>query len=149
VTVTLTDEERALLEGARRATLATIDAVGRPRLVPICFVVVDDVVWSPLDDKPKAVADPRGLARVRDIEARPDVALLVDRWSEDWSELAWLRLGGHASLVEAGDVPADVIAALRAKHPQYRDHDLEHRPALRLEIATTAGWSAKGRRAEP
>jgi hypothetical protein len=71
------------------------------------------------------------------------VSLLVDRWSEDWSELAWLRIGGRATLVEADAVPPGVIAALRAKHPQYRDHDLEHRPALRIEVATTAGWSAR------
>jgi PPOX class probable F420-dependent enzyme len=139
----MTPAERTLLDAARTATLATMGVDRRPRLVPICFVVVDDVVWSPLDEKPKAVRDVRHLARVRDIMARPDVSLLVDRWSEDWSELAWLRIGGRATLVEPDAVPPGVIAALRAKHPQYRDHDLEHRPALRIEVATTAGWSAR------
>ena len=138
--MTLTDAERRLLDEARRATLATISPAGLPRLVPICFVVVDDAIWSPLDDKPKAVTDVRELARARDIVERPDVTLLVDRWSEDWSELAWLRLTARATLVDAGDVPAGVIAALRAKHPQYRDHDLEHRPAIRFEIAATSSW---------
>jgi PPOX class probable F420-dependent enzyme len=140
--VTFTADQRVLLAEARRATLATIGDDGRPRLVPICFVVVDDVVWSPLDEKPKAVRDVRDLARVRDIMARPDVSLLVDRWSEDWSELAWMRIGGRARLVEPEAVPPAVIAALRAKHPQYRDHDLEHRPALRIEVANMVGWSA-------
>ena len=138
--MTLTDGERRLLAEARRATLATISPAGLPRLVPICFVVVDDVIWSPLDDKPKAVSDVRSLARVRDVLARPDVALLVDRWSEDWAALAWLRLACRAALVEPGDVPEGVIEALRAKHAQYRDHDLEHRPALRLEVVTTSSW---------
>ena len=142
--MTLTDEDRRLLAEARRATLATISPAGLPRLVPICFVVVDDVIWSPLDDKPKAVKDVRRLARVRDILERPDVTLLVDRWSEDWTELAWLRLSARGFLVEAGHVPADVISALRAKHPQYGDHDLEHRPAIRFEVVTAAGWSARG-----
>ncbi|HEY4632387.1 MAG TPA: pyridoxamine 5'-phosphate oxidase family protein [Candidatus Limnocylindrales bacterium] len=141
--MTFTADQRVLLAEARRATLATIGDDGRPRLMPICFVVVDDVVWSPLDEKPKAVRDVRGLARVRDIMARPDVSLLVDRWSEDWSELAWLRIGGRATVVEPDDVPPAVITALRAKHPQYRDHDLEHRPALRIEVANTAGWPAR------
>ena len=140
--MTLTDEERRLLTEARSASLATISPAGLPRLVPICFVVIDDAIWSPLDDKPKAVTDVRRLARVRDILDRPDVTLLVDRWSEDWSELAWLRLGARGSLVEAGDVPAVVIAALRTKHPQYIDHDLEHRPAIRFEIAATSSWFA-------
>jgi PPOX class probable F420-dependent enzyme len=140
--VTLSPAARSLLEETRRATLATIADDGHPRLVPICYVVIDDVLWSPLDEKPKATDDPRALARVRDILARPEVAVLVDRWSEDWTELAWLRIRGRAALVEGGDVPPAVIAALRAKHPQYRDHDLEARPALRIEVVAATDWSA-------
>jgi PPOX class probable F420-dependent enzyme len=138
----LAPADRAFLDSARTATLATIAGDGRPRLVPICFVVADDVVWTPLDEKPKAVADVRSLARVRDIVVRPAVSLLVDRWSEDWSELAWLRLGGSATMVEPGLVPAEVLDALRAKYPQYRDHDLKHRPALRIELERRTSWGA-------
>ena len=141
----LTAADRALLEEARTATLATIDPHGRPRLVPVCFVVdVDGAIWSPLDDKPKAIDDVRALARVRDVLARPEVALLVQRWSEDWTELAWLRIAGMATVVEAGHVPPAVTKALRAKHPQYRDHDLEHRPALHIGIVRVTRWSAAG-----
>jgi PPOX class probable F420-dependent enzyme len=141
--VTLTPAEHRLLTEARRATLATTAPNGHPRLVPICFVVGDDdALWTPLDDKPKTVTDVRDLARVRDIVARPEVAVLVDRWAEDWSELAWLRISGRASLVEPTAIPAEVRTRLRAKYPQYRDHDLGVRPALRIEIVTTAGWSA-------
>jgi PPOX class probable F420-dependent enzyme len=140
--VTLSPAARSLLEEARRATLATIADDGHPRLVPICYVVVDHVLWSPLDEKPKATDDPRALARVRDILARPEVAILVDRWSEDWTELARLRISGRATLVEGGDVPPAVIAALRAKHPQYRDHDPGNRPALRIEVVAATDWSA-------
>ena len=138
----LTPADRELLGSARTATLATIDAEGRPRLVPICYVVIDDVVWSPLDEKPKAVDDVRALARVRDIAARPDIALLVDRWSEDWTELAWLRIRGRAELVESVDVPPGIVGALRSKYPQYQDHDLEHRPMLRITIERARSWIA-------
>ena len=137
----LTPAERELLVATRRATLATIAPVGAPRLVPVCFVVIGDVVWSPLDEKPKAVDDVRSLARVRDIRERPTVALLVDRWSEDWSQLAWLRIAGRAALVDSE--PA-AVAALRAKYPQYADHDLESRPMIRIEIAGVRSWSAAG-----
>ena len=126
----LTAAERAFLDAARTATLATIDSSGRPRLVPICFVLaahdgVEPVLFTPLDEKPKRTDDPRELARVRDILARPDVAVLVDRWSEDWTELAWLRAVGRARLLEAGAgagaVERDLaIDALRGKYPQYR-----------------------------
>ena len=65
--------ERAFLAESRRANLATIDATGRPRLVPICFVLDprEPILYSPLDDKPKRTDDPLALARVRDIAARP------------------------------------------------------------------------------
>ena len=140
----LSGAERQFVAEARTGTLASIDPRGRPRLVPICFVVVDEdeatVVYTPLDDKPKRSSDPLRLARVRDIAARPAVELLVDRWSEDWSRLGWLRLSGEATLVDAGDVHPEVIAGLRAKYPQYNGHRLEARPALRLEVQRTTTW---------
>jgi PPOX class probable F420-dependent enzyme len=140
----LTAADRALLREQRTATLATLTSDGWPRLVPICFVVDDatDVLWSPLDEKPKTVADVRSLARVRDILARPAVALLVQRWSEDWSELAWLRLAATASLVAAP--PSGIVAALRERYPPYVDHDLEHRPALRMAVERVTRWTATG-----
>jgi PPOX class probable F420-dependent enzyme len=138
----LTPADRAFFDPARTATLATIGPDGRPRLVPICFVYLHGVVWSPLDEKPKAVDDVRALARVRDIAVRPQVTLLVDRWSEDWSELAWLRLVGTARLFEPELVPGAVLEALRSKYPQYRDHRLEARPMIAITIARATGWRA-------
>jgi PPOX class probable F420-dependent enzyme len=137
--VTLTPDERDLLADARRATLATIAADGRPRLVPICFVVSEDVIWSPIDEKPKSVDDPRRLARIRDISSDPRVTLMVDRWSEDWAALAWLRIEGRAGLVESRE---DVVQALRVKYPQYATQDLEHRPMLRIAIERASSWFA-------
>jgi PPOX class probable F420-dependent enzyme len=136
----LTDADRAFLADARRATLATIASDGRPRLVPICFIVADDVVWTPLDEKPKVLADVRDLARVRDIARDARVTMLVDRWSEDWAELGWLRVEGHAELVETAD--PGIVAALRARYPQYASHDLERRPLIRITIDRLVGWSA-------
>lgn len=143
----LTEAQSALLHAARRAVLATIRPDGTPRLVPIGFVTRtgDDgtlEVWSSLDEKPKAGGDPRGLARVRDILARPRVEVLVDRWSESWTELAWLRLGGSARLVEPADVPEGVASALRERYPQYATHDLDGRPMLAITVDHVSGWSS-------
>ncbi len=148
----LSPDDRVLLDAARTATLATIDPAGRSRLVPICFVVADEVVdglvlWSPIDEKPKRTGDPTDMARVRDVLARPHVTLLVDRWSEDWTELRWLRLAGRAVLVGPDPLDAtlrEVIATLRAKYPPYRDHALERRPMLRIAIDVVVGWAAAG-----
>jgi len=144
-----------LLASARTATLATISPSGLPRLVPVCFAAVPDQaaehgmrIYSPLDQKPKRVSDPRSLARVRDITADPRVTLLVDRWSEDWTDLAWLRLDGTASLVEPAAAPADApehaaaVTALRERYLQYREHDLESRPLIRITLSRVTGWNA-------
>ncbi len=143
---TLSPADRAFLAEARRAVLATIGPDGRPRLVPICFVIdpARPIVHTPLDDKPKRVDDVRELARVRDILERPTVTLLVDRWDEDWSRLAWLRIGGTASLLEPGagheGEHAGAIEALRARYPQYVDHRLEANPLIRIEIEAVTRW---------
>jgi PPOX class probable F420-dependent enzyme len=142
----LDDDALAFLGAARTATLATIAADGSPRLVPICYVVLGMmtvVVYTPLDDKPKRVADVRDLARVRDILVRPDVGLLVHRWSEDWSKLGWLRLRGTAALLEPAtnrDEHAAAVAALRSKYPQYATHGLETRPLIRIAVTGASSW---------
>ena len=66
-------ERRRFLDAARRAVLATTDPEGRPRLVPICYAIEPhdafrtmDVIWTPLDDKPKATNEVLALARVRE-----------------------------------------------------------------------------------
>jgi PPOX class probable F420-dependent enzyme len=147
----LDDRQRAFLDDSRRATLATTAADGRARLVPICFVVLADasgfVVYSPIDEKPKTTADPRSLARVRDVLARPHATILVDRWSEDWSALAWLRLEVTASVLEPGstmasDERAAAIGALREKYRQYADQRLEEALLLRLTVTRAVGWEA-------
>ncbi len=142
--------ERAFLADARQAVLATIAPDGRPRLVPICHVVepVRPVLWTPLDEKPKAVSEVAGLARVRDILRDGRVTVLVDRWDEDWDRLAWLRCEGVASVIEPGSEVPDrtaAIAALRAKYPQYGTHDLEARPIIRVAIERVVSWGAIGR----
>jgi len=151
----LTEVERAFFSAAPRGVLATIDPDGLPRLVPICFVLGRDDpdgrsrLYTPLDEKPKRQADPRRLARVRDLLERPSVSVLVDRWDDDWTRLAWLRCHGTADLLEpdAADVDdraqrAGAVAALREKHPQYAGHDLESRPMVRILIIRVSSWGA-------
>ena len=140
----LSPEQRAFVATARTAILATVAPDGAPRLVPICFIVEGDRIVSPLDEKPKRTADPRDLARVRDILERPQVSLLVHRWDEDWSRLAWIRLQGTASLIEPGRSPLGVVEDLRAKYPQYEDHAIDRRPMLEVVIDRVSSWGNVG-----
>lgn len=83
---------------------------------------------------------------MRDIVERPGVTLLVDRWSEDWTRLAWLRLEGEASVIEAsadwaeGGRHADAVRLLRQRYPQYHEHRLEERPVIRIVCHRSVGW---------
>ena len=146
----LTAAQLELVRSARRAVLATIAPDGSPRLVPITFaidVATDSLLlYSALDEKPKSVTDPRHLARARDIADRPRVTVLIDRWSEDWPDLAWVRLQGTARLVgpdqQDGTEHAHAIGLLRAKYPQYSGHALERRPVIRVEVERATAWSA-------
>ncbi|HET9521178.1 MAG TPA: TIGR03668 family PPOX class F420-dependent oxidoreductase [Candidatus Limnocylindrales bacterium] len=150
----ISSDERHFLARARTAVLATIAPDGAPRLVPICFTVASPdvdgrlVIHTPLDEKPKRVADPRDLERVRDIATIPTVGLLVDRWSEDWSQLGWLRLAGRAELIEpdgpAAAEHASAVEALRAKYPQYATHRLGERPMIRIVVEHARSWGNLG-----
>jgi PPOX class probable F420-dependent enzyme len=147
----LRSDELAVIEACRTATLATWQGESAPRLVPVCFVVAttdggaDVRLWTPLDEKPKRSEDVRDLARVRDILAQPSVRLLFERWSEDWSQLAWVRVGGRARLIEPAAeavAHASAVQALRAKYPQYRHHRLEASPLIEVRVTSAGSWQA-------
>ncbi|HEX2227101.1 MAG TPA: pyridoxamine 5'-phosphate oxidase family protein, partial [Candidatus Binatia bacterium] len=70
-----------LIRSARIAHLATADASGRPHVIPICFVFDGKDFYSPIDEKPKRTA-PSKLKRLRNIRENPQVALVIDRYSE-------------------------------------------------------------------
>jgi len=141
-----TGEELAFVSARRVGRLATADAAGEPAVVPICYAVIDvdgsPLVVSALDEKPKRVAD-ADLARVRHIRARPEVALTVDDYTEDWSRLAFVHLRGRARVVApeaAAHAPA--VAALQAKYPQYAAMAIETRPIVAIGDLTATGWRA-------
>lgn len=151
----LTPAEWSFLATARRATLATTAPDGRPRLVPICFVLTEQrdgvgrpVVYTPLDKKPKQTADPMELARVQDLLVLPEATLLVDRWHEDWSRLGWVRAYGTAELLEPQPREREehhaAVTALKRKYPQYADHDLDRRPIIRISLTRAVSWGAIG-----
>ncbi len=146
----LTPTERRFLASARRAVLATTAPDDRPRLVPVCFVLGQDDslgrprLYTPLDQKPKKVDDPHRLARVQDLLVLPQVTLLVDRWDEDWSRLAWLRIHGTGELLEPEPHERQehvaAVAALREKYPPYQEMNLESSPIIRITITRGLSW---------
>jgi len=131
----------ALLRESRVARLGTADAAGQPLVVPVCYVFDGRACFSALDAKPKRVAA-GALRRVRNIAANPRVSLVVDRWDEDWSKLAWVIVEGRGDLLTAGAERAAAVDLLREKYAQYRalGLDREAAPVIRITPARALAW---------
>lgn len=138
------DEETSRFITERRiARLATADASGQPAVVPVCYVFDSENIYSALDEKPKQV-EHRNLQRVRNIEANPKVSLVVDDYSEDWSELVFVVITGLASIIEPdGDEHWRAVALLREKYPQYRSMQIERTPMIKITPLRVKRWAGR------
>lgn len=134
-------DTRAALERmatARVARLATVDTAGAPHLVPLVFAVTGDKVYSAVDHKPKR--SPK-LKRLHNIAANPRVALLVDEYDDDWSQLWWVRVDGTAETIKTGPEWEAAVELLAAKYPQYRGQPPTG-DVIAIRIDRVSGWKA-------
>jgi PPOX class probable F420-dependent enzyme len=133
------DSVRRLLATARVARLATVRPGGGPHLVPICFALDGDTLYSAVDHKPKRTTE---LQRLANIATDPRVCVLADHYGEDWSQLWWARADGIARIVPVDD-PEHARAAelLLERYPQYRDAPALG-TAIAVEIKRWTGWRA-------
>lgn len=133
-------EARERFTAAPVARLATAGADARPHLVPVVFAVEGDTIYSAVDAKPKRTTSLRRLANVRE---NPAVALLVDHYDDDWTQLWWVRADGRGRVLdpEAGPDAAEArraVALLRARYPQQRAAGA----VLAVDVERWSGWSA-------
>jgi len=128
---------KARIEEASVARLATVDASGKPHVVPICFAVDGDTLYFAVDAKPKRTTD---LKRLRNIAANPAVSVLVDHYEDDWSRLWWVRVDGAARVVADSDEAARATSLLVSRYAQYRDARPAG-PVVAISIARMSGWS--------
>ena len=139
---TLASDETAFLVRQRVARLSTADASGEPHAVPVCFAYAPGAVYIALDEKPKDVP-PTRLKRVRNILENPRVALVADRYSEDWSLLAFVMVRGTAELIELGtEEHAAAVRLLRGKYQQYEGMKIEENPVIVVRPEKVASWGA-------
>jgi PPOX class probable F420-dependent enzyme len=124
------------------ARLATVGSGGRPHLVPVTFALLDDTTLvTAVDHKPKRTT---ALLRLANIAANPQVAVLVDHYSDDWEQLWWARADGVARVVQPGAEPTlreNALRALSARYQQYVDHPPEG-VLIVIEVERFSGWSA-------
>jgi PPOX class probable F420-dependent enzyme len=139
----LTEEQRRFLDEQRVARLATADAAGRPHVIPICFALSEDCVYFTIDKKPKR-ASRAPLKRIANMVENPHVALVVDRYDEDWSKLGWVMLRGRAEVLESGREHDRAQKVLKRRYPQLGPMEIEGLPVIAIRIERASGWGALG-----
>jgi PPOX class probable F420-dependent enzyme len=118
--------------------LATAGADGRPHVVPIVFAVEGDTIYSAVDAKPKRTTELRRLANV---EANPQVSVLVDYYEDEWQKLWWVRADGRAEILGASEA-SKAIDLLAERYDQYVAEQPPG-PVLAIEVERWSGWSAE------
>ncbi len=139
---TFTAAEVAFIEKQRVARLATADGDGNPHVIPVCYAWDGARFYIALDEKPKRVVDTQ-LRRVRNITARPQVALVIDRYDDDWSRLGYVLVQGSAELLPPDHALHDhAVALLRARYSQYQAMALELHPVIMITPERITSWGA-------
>jgi PPOX class probable F420-dependent enzyme len=133
----------ALLERSPLAHLSYLDDRDRPRVLPVTYAVARGGLWTAIDKKPKEKPLDR-IARVRYLRRRPQAALCVDHYEDDWSRLAWVQVVGSVSVLdreEGGEEAAAALEALRAKYANYVD-DPPEGPVIGVRPGRVLCWRA-------
>ena len=105
-------------------------------MVPCCFALGGDVVYSAVDAKPKSTLALRRLANVR---ANPRASLLVDFYADDWSTLWWVRVDGLGTVIGAGAARDAAVSLLADKYDQYSSEPPTG-PVVAIDIDTWRSW---------
>jgi PPOX class probable F420-dependent enzyme len=135
----LPERERQFLEHRRVAYLATADSSAVPHVVPVCFAIAEHTLYVTIDEKPK-----RGsgftLKRLRNIAENPAVAVVADRYDEDWARLGWVMLRGRAEILIRGTEHDQAQALLRSRYRQLGTMQIAQYPVIAVRIERTTSW---------
>ncbi len=126
-----------MLAQERVGRLGLLDLEGAPRVLPVTFAVAEGRIWSAIDQKPKTAEEP---ARLRFLRRDPRAALTVDRYSDDWDELAWVQVLGRVEILHLPDGRVG-LEALRGKYEPYRE-EAPPGPLLALKPERYLWWRA-------
>ncbi len=144
-TISLDDPRvREFVSVARVGHLATATGDGEPHAIPLCFWFDGANFYFAIDEKPKRQTGIK-LKRMRNIAANPRVALIIDRYEEDWASLAYVLIHGRARVVDDPEEYMLALRNLRDKYPQYRAMALspESNPLVKIEPERVHVWGAR------
>ena len=114
----MTEKENSFILNHRIAHLSTVDDQGDPHVVPVVYAYDGKYIYTPIDTKPK-IKQKTDLRRVKNIKTNSSVTLIIDDYSENWDELAWLQVRGTADLIYEGEEFKYGINLIVDKYPQY------------------------------
>ncbi|HMG34133.1 MAG TPA: TIGR03668 family PPOX class F420-dependent oxidoreductase [Blastocatellia bacterium] len=140
MTVEIDESTDNFISSHRVAHLATADDAGQPLVIPVCYVLSRGILYSALDEKPKAIAA-RSLRRAKNIQQNPRVSLVIDDYSDDWSQLAYVLISGKAELIFPDHAEhARAVELLRNKYDQYRSMAIHEAPMIRIVPERVKRW---------
>ena len=120
----------AKLIGAERVCrVATVGEAGTPHLVPVCHTLVGDRIYFGSGDDAR---------KVLNLEQNPHLAVTIDLYSDDWSQIKGVMVQGTAKLVRRGPAFTRARKHLYAKYPQYpREAALSVSDSVIVEVTPT------------
>ncbi|HEY7869978.1 MAG TPA: pyridoxamine 5'-phosphate oxidase family protein [Methylomirabilota bacterium] len=129
----LTKTQAKLIHFERVARVATAGSSGMPHLVPVCQIVAGGKIYFASGKKGR---------KVRNVRANPRLALTVDLYSDDWSQLQGVMVQGRARVIERGPRFRRLRRRLYAKYPQYpREAAIGERDSVIVELTPTRVFS--------
>jgi PPOX class probable F420-dependent enzyme len=133
MTVRLSGKILAFIRSQRVARVATVGPDGTPHNVPVCVVFASGRLYFASDKKAR---------KVRNLRARPTVALAFDEYGENWKNLRGVMVVGRAAVVDHGAVFQRVRRALYRKYKQYaRMAPLEEGQSVIVGVTPTETFS--------
>lgn len=134
----LTTKQRQFLDSRPVGRLATVDNESKPHVVPVCFALANDSVYITIDQKPKRMDRP--LQRIKNIQANSSVALVVDKYDDDWTRLGWVMVRGCAEIIESGAEHDSAQRLLRERYPQLRVMNIESLSVIAIRVERVSAW---------
>ena len=135
----LSSKERSFLTARRVGYLATADSNAIPHVVPVCFAIRDDDLYITIDGKPKTTSH-QSLKRLRNIRDNAAVAIVVDRYDEDWTLLGWVMLLGRAEILVNGIEHDQAQALLRQRYRQLDSMQIAGLPVIAVRLERIKNW---------
>jgi len=104
-----TTAEKDFVSSSRVARLATVNSEGIPHNVPVCPLLDGDKIYFGTEAQAK---------KVRNIKANRNVAIVLDDYTETWSNLRGIMVQGKARVVNTEEFQR-VRQKIYSKYLQY------------------------------